>query len=86
MESRPSEFNRDPEANPQPATEPESETTVDDIKPTDGPDQVMPMAENAESTKDSIGSALSTALILSMLWLGPTLVVLARTRLRREAE
>ncbi len=74
---------------PQPEGEPgttESEPIFNYAGAFDHLDQVMLLALSAGQTADSITFDPSMGLILSLIWLGPTLVVLARTRLRREAE
>ena len=74
------------EAGPQPATEPGSETAVDPIELTDRSDEVRLLALVAVPPSDSPENIISTSLLLGLIWLGPVLVILARTRLRRSQE
>ncbi|MEX2251013.1 MAG: PKD domain-containing protein [Acidimicrobiia bacterium] len=67
-----------------PVAEPESETAINAIGPSARHDQVEFLGLIAKPPAKSISP--STALILGLLWLGPTLVILIRTRLRRQGE
>ncbi|HLF43390.1 MAG TPA: PKD domain-containing protein, partial [Acidimicrobiia bacterium] len=75
-----------PEAGLQPAPEPGSETAVDSIEPTHRSDEVRLLALVAAPPSGSSESVISTSLLLGLIWLGPVLVILARTRLRRSQD
>jgi len=68
---------------PESPTAPESEPVSDGVGPTTPPDQVMLQALLAKRTANPSSNLPSIGLILGLLWLGPTLVILARTQLRR---
>ncbi|MDP9494547.1 MAG: DUF11 domain-containing protein [Actinomycetota bacterium] len=81
--------NETPEADPQPAAEPEtpeSKPISEYVGAFDHLDQVMLMAMGAEQDAGATSFDPSLGLLLSLIWLGPTLVVLARSRLRHRAE
>jgi hypothetical protein len=76
----------------QPAFEPEpsvtapSEPVAEEVVPTPVNDRVMYLALIADRSMGPSSDAPSTGLILTLLWLGPALVILARARLRRQAQ
>jgi hypothetical protein len=76
----------------QPALEPEasvtapSEPVAEEVVPAPVNDRVMYLALIADRSMGPSSDVPSTGLILVLLWLGPALVILARTRLRQQAE
>jgi hypothetical protein len=64
---------------------PPSEPVAEEVVPTPLNDRVMYLALIADRSVGPTSEVPSTALILTLLWLGPALVILARTRLRRHA-
>ena len=71
---------------PEPESESEPEPAVDSIEPTPGADEVRLLALVAAPPSDSSETVISTSLLLGLIWLGPVLVILARTRLRRSQD
>jgi hypothetical protein len=64
---------------------PRSEPVSIVVEPETRSDQVMLLALIAQPVDDPWSDVPSTGLLLTLLWLGPTLAVLARSQLRRRA-
>jgi len=75
-----------PATHQEPPVTPLSEPVAEEVEPSTINDRVMYLALIADRSVGPTNDVPSTGLLLTLIWLGPALVILARTRLRHQAE